>query len=107
MDEATRYIYEHTDPDVNIILGTVIDESMNGVVQATIIATDFAGSIPLKTTTVKVPESKVQTPPKSTGLSLETPSFMTKPAPAMEFKSQGAFAIPAFKLAPDNMDEKK
>ena len=107
VDEATRYIYEHTDPDVNIILGTVIDESMNGVVQATIIATDFAGSIPLKTTTVKVPESKVQTPPKSTGLSLETPSFMTKPAPAVEFKSQGAFAIPAFKLAPDNMDEKK
>ena len=107
VNEATRYVYEHTDPDVNIILGAVVDESMNGTVQATIIATDFADSMPLKAPTVKVPESKVQAPPKAAGFSLETPSFMSRPAATPEFKSQGAFAIPAFKLAPDNLDEKK
>ena len=107
VNEATRYVYEHTDPDVNIILGAVVDEAMAGSVQATIIATDFADSMPLKAPTVKVPESKVQAPPKEASFSLETPSFMTRPAVTPEFKSQGAFAIPAFKLAPDNLDEKK
>ena len=109
VDEATRYIYEHTDPEVNIILGTVIDQEMNGTVQATIIATDFADSVPLKTPTVKVPESKVQAP-KETSFSLETPSFMSKPAAKPEppaFNTQGAFAFPAFKLTPDDLDEKK
>ena len=107
VNEATRYVYEHTDPDVNIILGAVVDEAMAGSVQATIIATDFADSMPLKAPTVKVPESKVQAPPKEASFSLETPSFMTRPAATPEFKSQGAFAIPAFKLAPDNLDDKK
>ena len=107
VNEATRYVYEHTDPDVNIILGAVVDEAMAGSVQATIIATDFSDSMPLKAPTVKVPESKVQAPPKEASFSLETPSFMTRPAATPEFKSQGAFAIPAFKLAPDNLDEKK
>ena len=43
VDEATRYIYEHTDPEVNIILGTVIDNSLGGDVRATIIATARQG----------------------------------------------------------------
>ena len=107
VNEATRYVFEHTDPEVNIILGAVVDESMEGAVQATIIATDFADSMPLKAPVVKVPESKVQAPPKETGFSLEAPSFMAKPAVTPAFKSQGSFAIPAFKLVPDGAEEKK
>lgn len=48
VDEATRYIYEHTDPEVNIILGTVIDNSLGGDVRATIIATDFTDGVMVK-----------------------------------------------------------
>ena len=107
VNEATRYVFEHTDPEVNIILGAVVDESMEGAVQATIIATDFADSMPLKAPVVKVPESKVQAPPKEAGFSLEAPSFMAKPAVTPAFKSQGSFAIPAFKLVPDGAEEKK
>lgn len=41
VNAATKFIYESTSPDVNIILGTMLDESLNGKVRATIIATDF------------------------------------------------------------------
>ena len=96
VDEATRYIYEHTDPEVNIILGTVIDDSLSGDVRATIIATDFADSVVLKTPEVKVPESKV----KKNTFSLETPGFMQ--AKTQPVRSAGAFAIPAFRLTKED-----
>ena len=111
VDEATRYIYEHTDPEVNIILGTVIDESMQGDVQATIIATDFADSVSLKAPEAKVPESRIQAPTEPPKLDLEAPSFMSKGSSqsAVEppnFRTNEGFAIPAFKLVPD-LDGKK
>ena len=96
VDEATRYIVKHTDPEVNIILGTVEDNTMKGAVQATIIATDFADSVVMKAPTVKVPEStiKKETLQKET-FQMEVPAFMNKDK--KEEKPQ-PFAIPAFKL---------
>lgn len=41
INEATKFIYENTSPEVDIILGTVVDETLAGKVKATIIATDF------------------------------------------------------------------
>ena len=70
VNEAASYIFSQTEDDVNIILGTVIDKSMNGVIQATIIATDFADSLALKSPTLDVPKSKVAV---SKGFNLETP----------------------------------
>ena len=102
VDEATHYIVEHTDPEVNIILGTVVDDGMNGSVQATIIATDFTDSVVLKAPTVTVPESRVN---KET-FQLDTPAFMDKSVPQTGFQAPKAFAIPAFKLTNDT-DEKK
>jgi len=104
VDEASRYIVKHTDPEVNIILGTVEDNSMKGAVQATIIATDFADSVVMKAPTVKVPEStiKQETLQKQT-FQMEVPAFMNKE------KTQEAsqpFAIPAFKLT-DGLDKDK
>ena len=98
VDEASRYIVKHTDPDVNIILGTVEDNSMKGAVQATIIATDFADSVVMKAPTVKVPESTIkQETLQKESFQMEVPSFMNKQKPA---GSAGQpFAIPAFKLA--------
>ena len=110
VDEATRYIYEHTDPEVNIILGTVIVDDMGGDVKATIIATDFVDSISLKPPKIEVPESKVQAPTEEDKFNLEAPSFMTKPSKPVEppkFASSKPFAVPAFKLAPDLPNDKK
>lgn len=60
VNEAAEYIYNQTDDDVNIIFGVVVDKSMNGVVQATIIATDFADSLALKSPTMEVPKQNVK-----------------------------------------------
>ena len=112
VDNATKFICEQTDPNVNIILGTVIDEDMKGKVQATIIATDFAGSTAIKAPKLDVPQSKLQKPK---GIELSTPSFMQQPKapqapqppePPKQEKPAGAFAIPAFRFTP-NPGEKK
>lgn len=115
VDNATKFICEQTDPNVNIILGTVIDEDMKGKVQATIIATDFAGSTAIKAPKLDVPQSKLQKPK---GIELSTPSFMQQPKapqaphapeppqPPKQEKNASAFAIPAFRLTP-NPEEKK
>ena len=77
VNAAASYIFSQTEDDVNIILGTVIDKSMNGVIQATIIATDFADSLALKSPTIEVPKSAVTV---SKGFNLETPKPQTPPA---------------------------
>ena len=41
VDEAVRYIHGNAHPAVNIIAGLVVQESMAGKVQATLVATDF------------------------------------------------------------------
>lgn len=92
VNEATRYIYEHTHPEVNIILGTVIDEELGEKVRATIIATDFVDGIVLKSPKIEVPQSKL-----SGSVSLETPSFMNKEAaPPPTFRMNSQFSVPAF-----------
>ena len=70
VNEAASYIFSQTAEDVNIILGTVIDKSMNGTIQATIIATDFADSLALKSPTIEAPKSKVAV---SQGFNLDVP----------------------------------
>ena len=72
VNEAAEYIFKLTEDDVNIILGTVINPKMNGTIQATIIATDFADSLALKSPTIEVPKSKVTV---SKGFNLDTPKF--------------------------------
>ena len=104
VDEATRYIVKNTDPEVNVILGTVEDEKMDGTIQATLIATDFTDSVVMKAPTVKVPESTIkQETLKEETFQLDTPSFMNK----NQKQSTGQpFAIPAFKLTPDDKEHK-
>ena len=96
VDDATDFICDQTDPHVDIILGTVIDKAMTGKVQATIIATDFAGSVAIKAPKIEVPESKLQKPKT---FELSTPSFMEQPKkePPAQKKPQ-AFALPAFSI---------
>ena len=48
VNEAADYIFSKTQGEVNIIFGVVIDEKMNGVIQAMLIATDFVDSVAFK-----------------------------------------------------------
>lgn len=89
VNEAASYIFSQTEDDVNIILGTVIDKSMNGVIQATIIATDFADSLALKSPTIEVPKSSVTV---SKGFNLDMPKPSPPPA--------STFQMPTFAFRP-------
>ena len=89
VNAAASYIFSQTEDDVNIILGTVIDKSMNGMIQATIIATDFADSLALKSPTIAVPKSTVTV---SKGFNLDTPQPPPQPEPK--------FQMPTFTLRP-------
>ena len=92
--EATNYIRENTDPDVNIILGTVIDSSMGQTIRATIIATDFVDGVVMKAQRMEAPESKLKT---ESIASLEPPSFMKQPTEKVPaFASRSDFALPKF-----------
>lgn len=109
VDEASRYIAEHTDPEVNIILGTVISEAMDGEIQATIIATDFADRDAFQTPAGQGEGRRSA----DKSFSLEAPSFMSGAKPSMsdaersEPAGSRAFAIPAFRLTrPDRNHEK-
>ena len=48
VNEAADYILSKTEGEVNMIFGVVINRKMKGVIQAMIIATDFADSLALK-----------------------------------------------------------
>ena len=92
--EATNYIRENTHPDVNIILGTVIDSSMGQTIRATIIATDFVDGVVMKAQRMEAPESKLKT---ESIASLEPPSFMKQPTEKMPaFASRSDFTLPKF-----------
>ncbi len=92
--EATNYIRENTHPDVNIILGTVIDSSMGQTIRATIIATDFVDGASMKAQRMEAPESKLKT---ESIASLEPPSFMKQPTEKVPaFASRSDFTLPKF-----------
>ena len=92
--EATNYIRENTHPDVNIILGTVIDSSMGQTIRATIIATDFVDGVVMKAQRMEAPESKLKT---ESIASLEPPAFMKQPTEKMPaFSSRSDFTLPKF-----------
>ncbi len=48
MTSASEIIYDVVDPEANIIVGAVIDESMEGEIQVTVIATGFETNQPSK-----------------------------------------------------------
>ena len=95
VNEATQYIFDNADKNVNIIFGAVIDKDMGDTVQATIIATDFVDSIALK---APQPETPKAAETVQQGFELDTPYFVAKKPPQQE----RAFAIPAFRLTDED-----
>lgn len=109
VSEATRFIEENADREVNIIFGVVNNEDMKDTIQATIIATDFADC-----STNKNPQTPTEQPkdsvaktilkanPKHDG-DIELPSFMQRNNPRSTTvknlrPSTNTFALPAFKI---------
>ncbi|MDQ0203118.1 cell division protein FtsZ [Pectinatus haikarae] len=72
VNEATKFIYENTSSDVNIILGTVIDKSLAGKVRATIIATDFVDD------KIAAPAKKEEAASENPSSAPDLPVFMQK-----------------------------
>ena len=101
VNEATKYIYENTDPEVNIIFGTVIDKSFGDRVRATVIATDFSDSIVLKTPHHELTQKGIGS------FSIDAPGFMAKPAASVpKFKPSGSFDVPSFRTHKEEDKEK-
>ena len=99
VNEAADFIFKQTDEDVNLIFGVVTDNSLNGAVQATIIATNFSDSLAMKSPTVEAPRSAATV---SRGFNLEVPRFPTR-------NERKTNVIPAFSLfnSRNNNDDNK
>ncbi len=70
---AADIIYEHVDPNANIIFGAVIDERLQGEIRITVIATGFS------------PETQEQAMPKGTSVAPKPRSIVTPtPNPAQQ-----------------------
>ena len=82
INEAIKYICEHTYPDVNIILGTVVNDELGDKIRVTIIATDFFDSVPLAEKVIESTTNDKKTatpqPKKIEDEGLNLPDFMEK-----------------------------
>jgi cell division protein FtsZ len=90
VNEAAEVVTGHADPNANVIFGAVIDESLEGEIRVTVIATGFGGrqrrgrsstaSTPTASTSsagVQSLASRLQAPPiADTDVDIEIPSFL-------------------------------
>ena len=101
VNEASKYINENTHPDVNIILGTVINNNLGDKVRATIIATDFADNVSPEETEQTNTPSTTNKPSSTTPIDdpLKPPPFMNK---EKDDKKPNFSTFPFFNFKPDN-----
>lgn len=85
IDEAAKTVTEAADPDANIIFGAVIDETMQGEVRITVVATNFEGrkdkpmSRDLSESTLASLNKTISTKPNSSMEDeLEVPAFIRR-----------------------------
>jgi cell division protein FtsZ len=83
VDEAANRIKEEVDPDANIIVGSTLDESLDGVMRVSVVATGIEARGPTATAiATEVPASKPST--------LSMPSFRLRAQPAKAATASGA-----------------
>ena len=101
VNEASKYINENTHPDVNILLGTVINNNLGDKVRATIIATDFADNVSPEETEQTNTPSTTNKPSSTTPIDdpLKPPPFMNK---EKDDKKPNFSTFPFFNFKPDN-----
>ncbi len=75
VNTAAETIYEVVDPNANIIFGAVIDDSMEGDVKITVIATGFAGDA----AKAAAPATATRTKPSRPPLNVPAPATVSRP----------------------------
>ena len=82
VDEAANRIKEEVDPDANIIVGSTLDESLDGVMRVSVVATGIeVRPSAVASATAEVPASKPS--------ALSMPSFRLRPLPAKPAAAAG------------------
>ena len=82
VDEAANRIKEEVDPDANIIVGSTLDESLDGVMRVSVVATGIeVRPSAVAGATAEVPASKPS--------ALSMPSFRLRPLPAKPAAAAG------------------
>jgi cell division protein FtsZ len=82
VDEAANRIKEEVDPDANIIVGSTLDESLDGVMRVSVVAT----GIEVRPSAVAGAAAEV---PASKPSALSMPSFRLRPLPAKPAAAAG------------------
>lgn len=107
--DATQYICANAHPEVNIIVGTVLDETLGDEIKAMVIATDFADAAATVMPHIEPPEEKLEeiAPPLEAKLerrTIDLPDFMKKERKAERpaFTSGKDFSMPRFRASEDD-----
>jgi cell division protein FtsZ len=82
VDEAANRIKEEVDPDANIIVGSTLDESLDGIMRVSVVAT----GIEVRPSAVAGAAAEV---PASKPSALSMPSFRLRPLPAKPAAAAG------------------
>jgi len=88
VNEAAQIVQEAAEPDANIIFGAVIDESMQGDLQITVIATGFEGRNANRMQQPRMQQPEVR--------QAQAPQPQPAPQPRQPERSADQFDIPSF-----------
>ena len=80
LDEAANRIREKVDPEANIIVGSTLDPSMEGILRVSVVATGI--DVEPKTQTQDIPRRSMVEPVRPTVAERPAPAPMPAPAPA-------------------------
>jgi cell division protein FtsZ len=97
VNEAAGVISEAADDDANIIFGAVVDESLEGKISITVVATGFGDAVARSEPAPGGPEGRRSPPPPPPAAADQGTPF--GPAPGFE---RGVFDIPSFVNQPED-----
>jgi cell division protein FtsZ len=95
VDEAATRIREEVDEDANIILGATFDDSLEGIIRVSVVATGIESALPGRNT---APQNERVTDTPSRGTARAESGFA--PAAQPVYASQATLAAPAAHTAP-------
>ena len=89
LDEAANIIREKVDPDANIIVGSTLDTSMEGMLRVSVVATG-----------IDVAQAKADQPVARRSMAAPLPSHLTAPAQVEAPVAQPAFSVQHVAMSP-------
>ncbi|GGY49558.1 cell division protein FtsZ [Parvularcula lutaonensis] len=82
VDEAANAIRNEVDPDANIIVGSTFDQSLEGTIRVSVVATGIDGASAIATAPVAAPRPAVAAAPQAAPAETPTPVQQPDSAPA-------------------------